>query len=304
MPLDLPPLNRRRFLAGTIAAGAWLLLSRRILALEPKADPNCVVLLADTHICEKRNQERHGVKTVEHLEQTVREILALKPRPSGAFFAGDIAFLKGMHDDYAMFGELVKPLRKAGMPLHFALGNHDVRRNFLDAIPEAKSQAAVDPKTFNKYVSVVETPPANWFLLDSLNDSDPSYGLLGQSQLTWLAKALDARADKPALVMAHHHPQRLIHYRGLADTEELFKVLMPRKQVKAFFFGHLHQWRLDRQQGVHLVHLPAVAWVLDPTQPYAYVTALLRPDGASLALHSLDPQHPKHGEKVDLKWRA
>ena len=135
MPVYLPPMNRRRFLAGTIAAGAGLLLPRRILAREPKADPNGMVLLADTHVCENRDEKRHGIKPVEHTEQAVKEILALEKRPSMAIIAGDLAYLKGKPGDYSMFGELVKPLRKAGMPLHFALGNHDVRQNFLDAFP-------------------------------------------------------------------------------------------------------------------------------------------------------------------------
>jgi 3',5'-cyclic-AMP phosphodiesterase len=121
--------------------------------------------------------------------------------------------------------------------------------------------------------------------------------------LAWLAKALDARSDKPALVLAHHNPDEGAKPSGLADTKALLKALAPRKQVKAYVFGHTHCWRVDRQDDLHLVNLPAVAWVFDPKQPRGFVTAQLRPDGATLVLHALEDKHAQHGEKVELKWR-
>ena len=77
------------------------------------------------------------MKPAGNLEQAVGEILALAPRPADAIIAGDCAFAEGENGDYAMVGELVKPLRQAGMHVHFALGNHDHRQRFLAAFPEA-----------------------------------------------------------------------------------------------------------------------------------------------------------------------
>jgi 3',5'-cyclic AMP phosphodiesterase CpdA len=78
----------------------------------------------------------------------------------------------------------------------------------------------------------VETPHANWFLLDSLDQTNTKtgLGLLGEAQLAWLAKALDARPDKPALLLAHHNPNpaALLKNSRLANTEAFFKVIMPR----------------------------------------------------------------------------
>ena len=65
-------------------------------------------------------------------------------------------------------------------------------------------------------------------------------------------------------------------------------------------WGH----NLTRQMGLHLVTLPAMAWLFDPSQPRGFVTAQLRPDGATLVLHALDRKHPKHGETIELKWRT
>ena len=260
MPIHLPPLSRRRFLAGALAAGAGVLLPRSGQAREPAADPNHFVLLADTHVAGHRELAHRGVQPAKNLESAIAEIRALESRPAGAIVAGDCAFMHGDADDYATFRELLKPLRQAGLPIHLALGNHDERQRLLAAFPEVKSQAAVAPRTLHKCVSVVESPHANWFLLDSLDKTNASKGLLGESQLAWLAKALDARPERPALVLAHHDPEPLLNIHGLTDTAALFKVLEPRKQVKAYFFGHTHRWSLTVQQG-HSPGQPARARV-------------------------------------------
>ena len=48
---------------------------------------------------------------------------------------------------------------------------------------------------------VIELPHANLVLLDS-----GKRGVLGEEQLDWLAKELDQRADKPALIFGHFNP--------------------------------------------------------------------------------------------------
>ena len=304
MPIYLPPLSRRRFLAGALAAGAGVLLPRGGQAREPAADPNQFVLLADTHVAGRRDLAHRGVQPAKNLELAIAEIRALESTPAGAIVAGDCAFIHGEAEDYSTFRELLSPLRRAGRPIHLALGNHDERQRLLAAFPEVKSRAAAAPQTLHKCVSVVESPSANWFLLDSLDKTNQSKGLLGEGQLAWLAKALDARPGRPALVLAHHDPEPLLNIHGLTDTAALFKVLEPRKQVKAYFFGHTHRWSLTVYKGIHMVNLPAVAWLFEPSQPRGFVTAQLRPQGATLVLHALDHKHPKHGEKIELKYRA
>ena len=89
------------------------------------------------------------------------------------------------------------------MPVHLALGNHDNRERFWEALPEEK--AAQRPLA-DRQVALLRTPRANWFVLDSLEKTLSTPGLLGQEQLDWLAGALDANPDKPALVLIHHNP--------------------------------------------------------------------------------------------------
>ena len=57
-----------------------------------------------------------------------------------------------------------------------------------------------------QWKKLVEGPRANWFLLDSLDEPNKTPGVLGDKQVAWLGQALDARANKPAILVAHHNP--------------------------------------------------------------------------------------------------
>jgi 3',5'-cyclic-AMP phosphodiesterase len=310
MPIHVPPLSRRDFLFGSLATGVSLLTRRSLAdfdaAVEVVVDPNRLALLSDTHIGTRLDQKLNGANTADRLAQAVADILAMTPRPAGLIIAGDCALLQGEAGDYTLLGKLLEPVAWAGIPVHVAMGNHDCRERFLAAFPKAVKHAAVAPAKLNKYVSIVETPQANWFLLDSLDKPNVTTGVLGEAQLTWLAQALDARPKKPALVLAHHNldPEGTTH--GLRDTAALLRVIEPRKQVKAYVYGHTHQWHLDRHGTIHLINLPAVACGHGPTEPHGFVMAQLRPDGMTLLprLQPIDAKQPKSERKYDLRWRA
>ncbi len=303
MPIHIPPISRRRFLAGSVATGAGLLLPWRARAEESAVDPNRWALLADTHIFEHLDQSPNGIKPAESFAAARDRILGSTPKPAGAIVAGDCVYMEGQKGDYAVLVELVRPLREAGMPLHLALGNHDNRENCWEAFPEAKPQTA-DLQPIDKHISIVEAPHANWFLLDSLHETNYTPGRLGRAQLDWLATALDARPNKPALLVAHHFPSRAENDNGLLDTKELFEILAPRKQVKAYIFGHSHRWSIAAQQGIHLVNLPTLVWTFDNTRPRGWVDAQLRPDRMTLTLNHLDPNDPKPVDTRVLGWRT
>src|SRR5262249_5084214 len=120
MPIHLPPINRRRFLAAT-AAG--LLGVRSVRAAAP-ADEHCWALLSDPHIAGDRTTVFRGAKLVDKLAATVKEVLTLPTLPANVLINGDCALKLGFPGDYATFTDLVQPLREAGMTLRLTLGNH------------------------------------------------------------------------------------------------------------------------------------------------------------------------------------
>ncbi len=304
MPAHLPPISRRQLLAGGLAAAAGCLWPWRLLGAQAERDPNRWVLLADTHICAERDRTHRGIRPAVTLGQARREILALEPAPAGAILAGDCVYIEGRPGDYEVLVEETAPLREAGLPLYFVLGNHDHRGNFYAAFAERKP--AGDGPVAEKHVGLIETPAANWFLLDSLKKTNYTPGELGDRQLEWLGAQLDARPDKPALLVAHHNlnPPEQPQASGLLDTPAFWKLAVSHKQVKAYFFGHTHRWSAEQQDGIWLVNVPAVAWLFDQSQPRGWLDVRLHTGGASVVVHALDRRHPKHGERVELKWRA
>jgi 3',5'-cyclic AMP phosphodiesterase CpdA len=293
-------MSRRRFLASSLAAGVGVLTWRPAAADEKQQDPDRWALLADSHIAADRDRVNRGVNMADHLTRVVAALAALEPRPAGALLDGDVAYQKGEAGDYQLVGELLKPLAAARVPVHLTLGNHDDRENFRAGL----ARGAGKPPLASRHVAVVEAARANWFLLDSLDRVNATPGELGREQIDWLAGALDARPMKPALVVVHHDPQwDRPKPTGLIDTEKLFAVLAPRKQVKALIFGHTHRWSRDRREGIHLVNLPPVAYVFTEGLPNGWVDVRLREGGAVLTLQALDPRHRQHGETAELAWR-
>lgn len=300
MPLHLAPLTRRHFLRRTLAAGAGVLALPSLRAAG--ADPDRWALLSDTHIAGDAATIKRGVDLAAHLRATVAEVRGLATAPAGLIVNGDCALDAGLTGDYATFLDLLAPLRDAAVPLHFTLGNHDERNVFWTSLNGSRPPA---PPLASKHIAIVETPRANWFLLDSLEVTRQTPGRLGDEQRAWLAQALDMRPGKPALLVVHHNPVAPQGKpSGLLDTAELLSLVLPRRQVKAIFYGHTHAWRLAEQDGLHLVNLPAVAYPFAPTEVTGWVDCRLRDGGASLEMRAHDTNHAAHGKVTELRWRV
>ncbi len=302
MPIHLPTISRRQFLLRTLAGGAAVALSPSLLAAAKRTDPHSWALLSDTHLAADTSRVARGINMTEHFQAVSRELLALPKCPAGVFITGDCAYNSGQTGDYRQLANLLDPIRQGQMPVHLALGNHDNRERFWDALQEEK--AARRPLA-DRQVALLSTPRANWFMLDSLETTLATPGLLGQEQLTWLATALDTNKRKPALLLFHHNPGTVANIGGLKDTDALFEVIRPRRQVKACIFGHTHFWSVKQDEsGIHLVNLPPVAYVFQPGEPAGWVHATLERKGMRLELRCLDHSHKAHGQVVQLPWRT
>jgi 3',5'-cyclic-AMP phosphodiesterase len=302
MPIHLPPVSRRRFLASTLTAGTGLLISRDLFAKGRDMDPDSWALVSDIHLAADRKHLGRGINMADHFTQVTNELLDPKWRHSAVLISGDLAFNAGEKADYATVTELLQPIREGGLPLHLALGNHDNRENFWDALAEAK---VANRPMADHHVSIVRSSRANWFILDSLEKTLSVPGLLGDAQLDWLAHALDDNKSKPALVVVHHNLKDDKGNPSLKDGDKLMEVLRPRKNVKALFYGHSHIWEVKQDEsGIHLVNLPTTAYLFKEGIPNGWVHASLQRKGIQLQLRCLDTKHSQHGETHELKWRA
>lgn len=303
MPLHVAPLSRRSFLTRGGAAIAGLTLLRTGWAAEAGGDPNVFALLSDTHVPATSDVVAHGTNMTDNFRQVVGEVLADPARPA-VIVNGDCAYLKGLAEDYANFAAGVAPLVGSQRPLHVTMGNHDHRGRLFDALA---TERPAQPPLESKHVTVIESPFANWFLLDSLTETDVVTGELGAEQRTWLAAALAAHRDKPALVMAHHTPQfeppaADKPWTGIKDTQEFFDLLDDHAHVKTFLYGHSHVWSTSQRGRLNLINLPPVAYVFEAGLPHGWVRAQVREGGLSLTLRTIDSKHPGSNQKVELEW--
>ncbi len=302
MPIHLPAISRRDFIIRSLAGGAALVLSPDLLAAGKRTDPNSWVFLSDIHIAADASQVARGINMTDHFTRVSRDLLGLPKLPAGMFITGDCAYNSGKVDDYAHIADLLTPIRQGPVPVRLALGNHDNRERFWQALEQEK--AAKRPLA-DRQVALVQTPRANWFVLDSLEQTLSTPGMLGQEQLDWLAGALDAHPKKPALVLLHHNPGTMANVSGLKDTNSLFEIIRPRQQVKAYIFGHTHVWHVEQDpSGIHLINLPPVAYIFREGDPAGWVHATLEREGIRLELRCIDPANKAHGQVARLLWRG
>lgn len=302
MPIHLPPISRRAFLRRALLAGAGLALTPHVSAAMRRTDANSWALLADTHIAADPAKIKSNVNMVAHFTTAAREIVGLPQRAAGVFVVGDCALSSGEPGEYAQLTGLLDPLRGDGLPIHLALGNHDHRQNFRAALAESNSarRAVAD-----KQVALIKSKFVNWFMLDSLEKTLQTPGSLGADQLKWLADNLDANQKKPAVLLVHHNPGADGKIAGLKDTSALMEIIRPRRQVKAWVFGHTHNWKVSQDDsGLHLVNLPPVAYIFREGDPSGWIHATALRDGMKLELRAIDSAHKAHGQIVDLNWRT
>lgn len=191
-------------------------------------DENLVCIISDLHLHPDWHQERY-------FAETVGQILSLNPRPRYVLCLGDIAYLTGKPEEYAAAKRYLDKLEEAGMRLALTMGNHDRRAAFAEVFPDHAAASRLP----DRFVYTVETPLADFILLDSLQESpDPTTwinpGALDERQLQWLDAELSAHTDgKPVFVMAHH---------ALDDLGCLRDPMFRSPSCQGYIYGHKHIW--------------------------------------------------------------
>ncbi len=304
MPVQLPQLSRREFVKRSLLAGAGaaLLPSVAHAGLFGKSrDKHTFVFFSDCHVAGDTATISRNVNMAKHLTAAVNELLAWPVKPAFVFVNGDLALKNGQAGDYVTFGNLIQPVR-AVAPMYLSLGNHDDREHFWSALPH---DAAAEKKDLSRQAMVFTSDHVNWFQLDSLDATDSTPGDFGTAQIDWLSRELDARPDKPAIIVGHHNLADPNEPTGLKDGAALEEVFAKHQQVKAYIYGHTHDWHVSQHAtGVHLINLPPTAYVFKDGRPSGWVRCTLAKDGAEFELRSLDKSHPEHGQIKKLQWRT
>lgn len=304
MPISLVPrddagLSRRAALGGLAGLGLAATAGWRVRADQPAPSP-WIALVSDTHIAADPAARERDQTMTENLRAVVAGILAEPTSPAAVVIDGDLALKDGQPGDYATLLEFLAPLRQAGIPLHMTLGNHDDRAHFRAAV---RVGAGPEASVEDRHLTVVEGAGLRLVLLDSLDQVNVTPGRLGERQLDWLARTLDAAPRTATVVFVHHN--LAVVPGGLADTPALLALTLPRRQVKAIVYGHSHRWEVVREPvgWMHLVNLPAVAYPFHPDQPLGWVRCEPRADGADLELRCVGGSRSRDRQRLELAWR-
>lgn len=188
------------------------------------------------------------------------------------------------------------------MPCHLLLGNHDDRRAFRTAFPDA-------PVDSNGFVqSVIERPEGRFILLDTLQPKD-SGGVLCPDRLDWLASRLAEASHAPIYLFMHHPPFpvgiKRLDSANLRDPAALARVVDPHVgRIRHLFFGHLHRPLAGSWRGIpfstlrgtsHQVALDMVIADKLPGshEPPAYAVVLLSDDAVVVHTHDYLDASPR-----------
>jgi 3',5'-cyclic AMP phosphodiesterase CpdA len=288
--------NRRQFLRQSTVAGLSIALAgcaSRHYALAGDATLR-LALLSDTHIPADADDQYRGFKPVENLARVLPAVRAMKP--DGVLINGDAARLEGRPDDYARLRDMLAPV--AGQtPVYIGLGNHDHHANFIAAFND-RPGARADVE--NKHLVVIEHPAVRVIQLDSLLYVNKVAGLLGRAQRDWLGRLLATADARPTVLFVHH---TLGDDDGdLLDSDRLFDLLRPHRQVKAIFYGHSHVWQQSERQNVKLINLPAVGYNFRDEDPVGWVEARFNPAGVDLTLHAIAGNTAEDGRTTLIGW--
>lgn len=191
--------------------------------------------------------------TAETLEQILADVAKVEPRPSFIVASGDLT----NRGDAESFRRLKAIMETSGLPVIYALGNHDTRPGFY----EGMGVDATSPETSYDHDTVIDG--VHIITLDST-----SPGLIGgtieDEQFVWLEQALDRHVDLPKLIVSHHAPAldesaadapwRSIR---LEDSERLGTLLCDRMQkgrsILGILSGHIHHDRVSIWNGILVV---------------------------------------------------
>lgn len=301
MTTPSPTLRRRSFLKGALGLSAAGVLHLPALAAPKKpVGADHFAFVSDIHI---RTKPIRKIQTAKHFGKVSDQILALPKLPTAVIICGDCACLTGKPEDYVLLKKVLEPLRKGGIPIYLILGNHDDRDQLWKAFPEQKT---TDGSKFEdpKHIKIISAPSVNLFLLDSKITGDFRYGRLGKDQIAWVDKKLKELPDKPAIFMAHHPSD--FKASPLEDYDELCKVFEKHPQAKACFFGHAHRWyqKRGKEEKIWQVCIPSPAYTFGKGEPIGWLDVRFNPKGVNLTLNSLEENHPKQGEVVNLDWQT
>lgn len=260
--------------------------------------------LTDLHIGNPAVADDHLLSDTSATLTRVLELIAsMDQQPKFIIASGDLTN-RGDADSYR---QLKSIMAATALPVIYALGNHDTRPGFYEGMLErtADLEAAYDHDLVIEGVHVIV-----------LDTSAPGQigGSLEPEQFAWLEQRLNAHAELPKLIVAHHAPALgdtppWDHWRTIefSQSQTLATILKGHK-VLAILSGHIHHDRFSVWHGIPVIvgmgqHAATDILTLDVlrmVEGASFGIGTIRSSGITMALVPL-PQTRTELNRYDLK---
>lgn len=189
----------------------------------------------------------------KRLDQTLRALSALKPRPDLLMMTGDLA---DTGDDSVSYRRLKSAVSNLPFPVWYCMGNHDSRDPFVKHFPHVPMADG-----FVQYV--IEDYPVRIIVLDTLEVGRHGGGFC-EVRANWLRDRLAEAPDRPTILVLHHPPIES----GLSWMTEnpeaewvvrLRDIVSAHPNIVAMLAGHLHRPVVTEWAGTTLAVCPSTA---------------------------------------------
>ena len=254
------------------------------------SDAVTFVHLTDLHIGEPGTPDDHlYADTTGNLRAILADVKRMDPAPAFIVASGDLT----NRGDVPSYRHLQAVLAEAElpMPVLFALGNHDKRDGFYEAVLD-RTEDNMAPYDHDHVIAGMHV-----IVLDS---SVPGKigGAFEAGQLDWLRDRLDDHPELPKLLVMHHAPaldedNAEMEWESLtiADTQAL-RDLLDDYEVVGILSGHIHFDRVSNWYGIPVVvgigqhagtDVLAMPHALRMVEAASFAVGTLRPSGLSIS---------------------
>lgn len=216
------------------------------------------------------------------LEAVLAALASHEPRPDMILATGDLTEA-GTPESYAA---LAAAFATCPIPVHYIMGNHDLRAAFRNAFPEVPVADG-----FIQYA--LDAGPLRILMLDTLEEGLHG-GAFCEARAAWLDRALAEAPGRPTLVVLHHPPvDHGIDWMTVTGEEpwiaRLAAVVSRHPQVVRLLAGHIHRAILAPFAGTTVAVCPSTApqvalavAPVDPEQPDGRPLIVAEPAGYAL----------------------
>ncbi|MFQ5581987.1 MAG: metallophosphoesterase [Mariprofundaceae bacterium] len=199
-----------------------------------------LLYITDMHVYADPAATLKGVNTRQSLAKVLQEAQQRFLHPDALILGGDLA-QDGSDAAYAYISTLLDP----SVPTLAVAGNHDA------------------PSCLEVYFNNTRPLDMDDWCIIPLNTHHAGHesGLLGDKQLSDLAKVLASAADRHVLIVLHHPPvpvgSHWLDAIALTDADGFWEIITCFENVQGILCGHIHQMLDCAHHGVRVLGSPA-----------------------------------------------